>query len=156
MIPSITRRAATEQDEGFLFALFRAVRLPEFAHAQLPPAQLDLLMNLQYSGQKATYGAQYPDGNEIVLLDGEPIGRIWVYRGAAEHQLVDISLMPELRNRGIGAALLNEAIAGARAASVQLSCSVAVTNTGSLRFHQRLGFQITGGDEIYYDLAIEP
>ena len=105
MIPSISTRAATEQDEAFLFALFRSVRLPEFAHAQLPPPQLDLLMNLQYNGQKATYGAQYPDGDQIVLADGEPIGRIWVYRVAGEHQLVDISLMPELRNRGIGAAL---------------------------------------------------
>ena len=156
MSPSITRRAATEQDEGFLFALFRAVRLPEFAHAQLAPAHLDLLMNLQYNGQKTTYGAQYPEGNEIVLLDGEPIGRIWVYRGSDEHQLVDISLMPELRNRGIGAALVTEAIAGARAASARLTCSIAVTNPGSLRFHQRLGFRITGGDEIYYELAVEP
>jgi len=156
MIPSITTRAATEHDEAFLFALFRSVRLPEFAHAQLPPPQLDLLMNLQYNGQKATYGAQYPDGDQIVLADGEPIGRIWVYRVAGEHQLVDISLMPELRNRGIGAALVTEAIAGAKAVGARLSCSVAVTNTGSLRFHQRLGFQITGGDEIYYDLAIEP
>jgi ribosomal protein S18 acetylase RimI-like enzyme len=69
---------------------------------------------------------------------------------------VDISLMPEFRNRGIGASLLREAIAAARAAGVRLCCSVGVTNPGSLRFHQRLGFQIAGQDEIYYDLAIEP
>ena len=156
MTPSVTTRAATEQDDAFLFALFNAVRSPEFAYAPLAPAQLDLLMNIQYAGQKQTYGAQYPGGNHIVLLDGLPIGRIWLFRGEAEHQLVDISLMPEFRNRGIGGALVTEAIAAARAAGVRLCCSVAVTNAGSLRFHQRLGFQIVGQDEIYYDLAIEP
>jgi ribosomal protein S18 acetylase RimI-like enzyme len=156
MTASITTRAATKEDEAFLLALFRAVRLPEFAHAPLAPAQLDLLMNIQYAGQKQTYGTEYPGGNEVVLLDGEAIGRIWLYRGTSEHQLVDISLMPEFRNRGIGSVLVKDAISGARAAGLRLRCSVAATNTGSLRFHQRLGFQIAGRDDLYYDLTIEP
>ena len=156
MTPSVTTRAATEEDEAFLFALFTAVRSPEFAYSSLAPAQLDLLMNIQYAGQKQTYGVQYPGGNHIVLLDGLPIGRIWFFRGDTEHQLVDISLLPEFRNRGIGGLLVTDAIAAARAAGVQLCCSVAVTNPASLRFHQRLGFQIVGQDEIYYDLAIDP
>ena len=152
----VTTRAATEQDDAFLFSLFKEVRSVEFAQARLATAQLDLLMNIQYAGQKQSYGAQYPAGNQIVLLDGKPIGRMWLYRGPAEHHLVDISLMAEFRNRGIGAALLREAIAAARAAGVRLCCSVAATNHGSLRFHQRLGFQIAGRDEVYYDLAVEP
>jgi ribosomal protein S18 acetylase RimI-like enzyme len=156
MTPEVTRRAATEQDDAFLFALFRDVRSAEFAQARLAPAQLDFLMSIQYAGQKQTYGAQYPAGNEIVLLDGKPIGRMWLYRGAEEHHLVDISLMTEFRNRGIGGALLAEAIAAARAAGVRLCCSVAATNEGSLRFHQRLGFRIAGRDEVYCDLAVEP
>jgi hypothetical protein len=39
MQPSVTTRAATEQDDAFLFALFQAVRLPAFAHVPLAPAQ---------------------------------------------------------------------------------------------------------------------
>ena len=156
MTSHVTTRAATEQDDAFLFGLFKEVRSVEFAQAPLAPAQLDLLMSIQYAGQKASYGAQYPGGNEIVLLDGKAIGRMWLYRGPAEHHLVDISLMAEYRNRGIGAALLREAIAAARAAGVRLCCSVPATNHGSLRFHQRLGFQIAGRDEVYYDLAVEP
>jgi ribosomal protein S18 acetylase RimI-like enzyme len=154
MTASVTRRAATEEDEAFLFELFKAVRSPEFAFVGVAPAQLDLLMNIQYGGQKQTYSVQYPGGNEIVLLDGMAIGRIWLFRGAAEHQLVDISLMPEFRNRGIGRALVSEAIGAARAAGVRLCCSVAVTNAASLRFHERLGFEIVGADEMYYELAI--
>ncbi len=153
---AVTTRAATEQDDAFLFALFRSVRAPEFAHLPLPAAQLDHLLGIQYAGQKQSYGAQYPGGHHLVLFDGKPIGRIWLYQGELEHQLVDISLLPEFRNRGIGAGLVTQAIAGARAAGVPLRCSVAAANSGSLRFHQRLGFQIAGRDEVYYDLAVEP
>jgi ribosomal protein S18 acetylase RimI-like enzyme len=156
MTPAVTTRAATEQDDAFLFELFKAVRLPEFAYASLAPAQHDLLMDIQYAGQKQSYNAQYAGGDHIVLVDGLPIGRIWLFRGDAEHQLVDISLMPEFRNRGIGGVLVRDAVAAARDAGVRLCCSVAVTNAASLRFHQRLGFQIAGQDEIYYELAIEP
>jgi ribosomal protein S18 acetylase RimI-like enzyme len=156
MIPSVTTRAATEQDDVFLYSLFKAVRSPEFAHAPLGPEQLEMLLRMQFSGQKYSYGAQYPGGDAIVLLDDRPIGRMWLYRGPAEHHLVDIALLPEFQNRGIGAALVTEAIAAARAGGVRLCCSVAATNGGSLSFHQRLGFQIVGHDEIYYDLAVEP
>ena len=153
---SVATRPATEQDDAFLFALFKAVRSPDFAHVPMPAAQLEMLMSMQYAWQKHSYAALYPGGDAIVLLDEQPIGRIWLYLGPAEHYLVDIALMPEFQNRGIGAALVREAIAAARAAGVRLGCSVAVTNTGSLRFHQRLGFQIVGHNEIYYDLAMEP
>jgi len=115
-----------------------------------------MLLRIQFTGQQQSYGAQYPGGNRIVLLNDQPIGRIWLHRGPAAHHLVDISLLPEFRNRGIGAALVNEAIARARAARVRLCCNVAVMNPASLRFHQRLGFQIVAQDEVYYDLAVEP
>jgi ribosomal protein S18 acetylase RimI-like enzyme len=153
---TVSTRPATDQDDAFLFALFKAVRSPEFAHALLPLAQLDLLLSIQYAGQKQTYGARYPDGNAVILLEGAPVGRIWLFRGTSEHRLVDISLMPEFRNRGFGVALVMEAIAAARAGGVPLRCSVAATNPGSLRFHQRLGFQIVGQDDLNYNLAVQP
>ena len=149
----VTRRAATEQDDAFLYELFKAVRLPEFAHVPIAPAQLEMLMRMQYNGQTLTYASQYSGGHEIVLLDGIPVGRIWVFRGPEAHHLVDISLLPEYRNRSIGAGLVTEAIDAASRAGVPIRCSVAVTNSGSLRFHQRLGFRVVGQDEMYYELA---
>jgi ribosomal protein S18 acetylase RimI-like enzyme len=156
MTPSIATRAATADDDAFLFELFKAVRSPEFAQTPLAPAQIEMLLKFQYAGQKQSYSAQYPGGNHMVLMQAKPIGRIWLHCGATEHRLVDIALLPEFRNRGIGAALVAEAVAAARAAGVRLSCSVALTNHGSLRFHQRLGFRITGQDEVFYSLAVEP
>jgi ribosomal protein S18 acetylase RimI-like enzyme len=156
MTSQITTRAAAPGDEAFLFALFRSVREPEFASLGLDPAQLDMLLRMQFTGQQRTYAAQYPEGNAIVELDGRPIGRIWLHCTPERHRLVDISLLPEFRNRGIGAALLRDAVASARAAGARLGCSVAVSNPGSLRFHTRLGFRIVSQDEVYYELEVEP
>jgi len=48
--------------------------------------------------------------------------------------------------------VMRELIAEAGGAGVPLRCSVATNNPGSLRFHQRLGFLIIGGDESYYQM----
>lgn len=154
MTHSVTTRPATEQDDAFLFRLFQAVRLPEFAQLPLPSAQLDSLMRMQYNGQKHSYAASYPEGDRIVLVDGHPAGRLWVYQSATGHHLVDIALLPEFRNRGVGAELLERVIGDARGAGARLRCSVALTNAGSLRFHQRMGFQIVAQDGVYADLVL--
>ena len=156
MTPSITTRAATPDDDAFLFELFQAVRAPEFTLTPLAPAHLDMLMRMQFAGQKQTYNAQYPGGDHVILMQMRPIGRIWLHRAASAHHLVDIALLPDFQKRGIGAALIGDAIAAARAAGVPLSCSVAVINPGSLRFHQRMGFRILSQDDVFYQLAVEP
>lgn len=154
---AITRRKAVSGDDAFLFDLFRHVRGEEFALIGLPPAQLDMLFQMQFRAQNSGYRAQYPESDhEIVLVDGAAAGRIWVDRSSARFVLVDISLLPAYRNRGIGTRLLTELIEEARAAGAPLGCSVALTNQGSLRFHQRLGFAITGQDEVYYDMERKP
>ena|ERR1700679_4247061 len=141
--PLTTTRRATEQDDAFLFDLFKSTRTPDLA--QLPP----LLLKIQYTGQKQTYAAQYPNSNhDLILINDIPIGRIWICR----NRLVDISLLPQYQNQGIGKALVTKAIADAHRARLPLCCSIAVTNAGSLRFHQRLGFQIVSQDEVYYEL----
>ena len=157
MSSPVTLRPATEQDDAFLYDLFKAVRMPDFAHVTLPPEQLEGLMKMQYAGQKFSYSTQYPGpGHDIVLLDGVPVGRIWMSRSDSEHLLVDIALLPAVQNRGIGGALLHDVLAAAKQAGVPVKCSVAVTNPGSLRFHQRLGFQIVARDELYYELERQP
>jgi len=155
-IPALSTRPVAWQDEEFLWALFKTVRSAEFAHVPLSPAALDRILEVQYRGQKMSYESQYAGGHDIILLDGVPVGRIWLFRGAEERILVDISLLPAYRNRGIGGALIERAIAAARAAGVPLRSSVALSNTGSLRLHQRLGFRIAGQDDVYCDLVVEP
>ena len=154
---NITRRKATDQDAGFLLDLFKAVRGPEFAIAGLPPAQLDMLLNMQFQAQTSSYRAQFPDADhQIVLVDGATAGRTLVDRSSEQLVLVDISILPAYQKGGVGSALVGELIAEARAAGLPVRCSVGVSNPGSLRFHQRLGFRVVSQDPVYCELECAP
>ena len=64
-------------------------------------------MRLQFQAQTTSYRAQFPAAQfDIIELDGRPIGRIIVDRNNARLLIVDQAIVPELRNRGIGTALM--------------------------------------------------
>ena len=153
----VTLREVVDTDAPFLFHLFCAVRGPEYEPMSLAPDQLQMLLQMQFRAQTASYEAQYPaSDHDIVMVDGTAAGRTLVHRSPSQFVLADISLLPQYRNRGIGTALVSQLIEDARDAGAPLACSVAVSNAGSLRFHQRLGFRVMKQDEVYYELERLP
>jgi ribosomal protein S18 acetylase RimI-like enzyme len=86
-------------------------------------------------------GAQF----DIIKLDGGPIGRIIVDRNNARLLIVDQAIVPELRNRGIGTAIMHSVMDQARAAALPVGLHVASDNDTSLRLYLRLGFVLVPG-----------
>jgi ribosomal protein S18 acetylase RimI-like enzyme len=125
----------------------------DFLQWGLPACQLGPLLRMQFQAQAGGYLAQYPNSeHSIVLIGAVPAGRIWVDRAAERFLLVDISILPAFQNRGVGSELVSGLIAEATRAGVPVQCHVALTNHGSMRFHQRLGFEIQSQDGVYYAL----
>jgi ribosomal protein S18 acetylase RimI-like enzyme len=154
---TIAVRPALPQDEIFLYDLYHAIRGPEFALAPITPAQRTDLIRMQFRGQMAAYAAMYPNScYHIVLLDGKPVGRLWVAQGDREFHLVDIAVHPSLQNKGIGSALIQRLQQEATRARLPVHCTVQRFNPGSLRFHQRHGFAITRADEMHFFLEWRP
>jgi ribosomal protein S18 acetylase RimI-like enzyme len=89
--------------------------------------------------------------HQIIRANGEAIGRIMVLRKPEQNLLVDISLLPERRNQGIGARLLKELIAESDQAGRPVNLQVLKTNP-ALHLYQRLGFVQTGEDEMYFQM----
>jgi ribosomal protein S18 acetylase RimI-like enzyme len=146
-------RSATEQDEPFLFHLYKMSRVEEFSTTGIGEAHFDVLMRMQYSARKAAYESNYPGARRyIVNADGTDAGQIWVFGDSAQYRVIDIAIAGEFQNQGIGAFLMTDLIAQANQAGVPLRCSVATNNPGSLRFHQRLGFRIVSSNEAYHQL----
>jgi ribosomal protein S18 acetylase RimI-like enzyme len=126
----------------------------DFLHWGLPACQMGPLLRMQFEAQTVSYRAQYPDSlHSIVLVGDAPAGRIMVDRAASRFLLVDISILPAFQHRGLGTALVSDVIAEAGRTGVPVQCHVAKTNQGSLRFHQRLGFEIVNQDGVYYALS---
>jgi ribosomal protein S18 acetylase RimI-like enzyme len=156
-MPALHRRAATSGDEPFLFDLYCAVRADEFALMPLPEPQKQQLIRMQYDGQMNGYRSEFPNsGFEIVFEAERKIGRIWIARMPDSFHLVDIAILPEARNTGIGTQLIRELQNEAKLAGKPVRLSVFRFNPGSIRFHQRLGFAVTHEDDIQFHFEWNP
>ena len=92
---------------------------------------------------------------QVILADGQPAGRLYVARWPNEIRIVDITLLPEYRNSGIGTRLLKGLMAEARRAQKVLSIHVELFNP-ALRLYTRLGFVKTGEHGVYYRMDWTP
>lgn len=126
----------------FLLRLYATTRADEMAMVtDWSDEQKEQFVRMQFQAQHAWYQEHYGDAQfDLVLIDGVPGGRLYVHRREKEIRLVDISLMPELRGRGIGSALLREVMAEAEAAGKPLTIHVEKYNP-AMRLYLRLGFK---------------
>jgi ribosomal protein S18 acetylase RimI-like enzyme len=135
-----TRVARLPEDGPFLLSVYDANRRSEFAVLSWPEDQLVAFMAMQFEAQSRHYGALFPDAdNLVVLVDGEPAGRLLVHRGDAEIRIVDIALLPRHQRAGVGAELVRPLLAEADAAGLPVTCHVAVDNEAR-GFWAHLGF----------------
>ena len=156
---AITLQPTGDDDEAFLRSLYASTRQDEVAAWGWPPAQVEAFLQMQFLAQRTGYAAAYPGArHELILEDGHPIGRLYVWRKGDELRLVDISLLPGARGRGIGTALMRRLMAEAAAHGERLCLQVATTNRAR-QLYLRLGLRRTGGDAVYDEMewfAIPP
>lgn len=134
-----------------MYELYSAIRGPEFALAPITPTQREHLIRMQFRGQMFSYAQMYPNScYHIVLLDGKPVGRLWVAQLDSEFHLVDIAVHPSVQSKGIGAALIQRLQQEAARARLPIRSTVSKFNPGSLRFHKRLGFHVQREDQMNY------
>jgi ribosomal protein S18 acetylase RimI-like enzyme len=153
--PSITMRPAAPDDEAFLAQLFASTR-PEFSFLDLADSQEQFLMTMQFNAQRQQYDASYPGAkNAIILLHGQPVGRMLVDQNEGEFTLIDIALSPEHRNAGIGTNLIRELLNEAGAAGKPVRLHVAKGNPAQ-RLYERLGFSLVADQSMYFEMIFEP
>ena len=132
-------RPERDDDRGFRCQLFCDSRQPEFA--LLPPPVYQQVMAHQFHAQTVGYRGQFPQARfDIIELAGERIGRIVVDRSGTMMHIVDQAIVPTLRGRGIGTAIMRALMDEAQAAGLPVRLEVASENDPSFRLYQRLGF----------------
>jgi ribosomal protein S18 acetylase RimI-like enzyme len=144
---AITVRAEQPSDEAFLFELHASTRQEELDAWGWPPEMRHAFLTLQFRASQSCHQA-FPDAEfQIVLLDGIPAGRLIVHRTHEELHLVDIALLPQHRNIGIGTALLQRIFGEATATQKPVRLSV-LKDSRAGRLYQRLGFVKTSETEM--------
>lgn len=142
-------RPFAADDFGFVEALYFSTREEELALSDWPAEQKHAFLTQQHNAQHHHYATYYPNAERLILeRNGTAIGRLYVDAWAQELRIVDISLMPAARGRGIGEAILRDVIEWAANAGKGVSIHVEKFNPAR-RLYQRLGFVVTEDKGIY-------
>ena len=149
-------RPVAAGDRAFLVELYASVREPELAHVPWDDATRRAFVEQQFAAQDVHYREHYPGATlDVIEVDGEPAGRLYVHRGPRDIRIMDIALAPPFRGRGIGTALLDALIAEAQASGRTLSIHVEADNPAR-RLYERLGFARAGEHGVYLLLERAP
>ena len=118
---TITLRDALPDDEPFLFKVYASTRAQEMALVPWDDEQRKSFLTMQFAAQHSHYQAQFPDASySLICREEVPLGRFYVLRNEEDIRILDLTLLPEYRNR------------------VQIYVE---TYNPSLRLFERLGFK---------------
>lgn len=133
-------RPRTDEDRGLLAAIYASTRLEELAVTGWSEAQMHAFLTFQFDAQDKHYTTHYKTcAFYVIELDGSPCGRLYLDEWPTEARIVDISLLPQFRGRGLGTKLLRAIIDRATEKALPVSIHVEKENP-ALRLYERLGF----------------
>ena len=119
-------------------------------------AAKEAFLRMQFEAQDSWYRGQMPNASyEVILVDGEPAGRLYVDRRPDEIHVVDIALLPDYRGRGIGSALLSDLLAEADGSGKRATIHVERFNRART-LYERLGFAEVAEHGVYLLLERPP
>lgn len=149
-------RPAGPDDEGFLRELHASTILPEIALMGLDAGQTQLLLEQQYQARKSTYLSHYPDATYVIIEIDRNIAGLQCTNDSGEQiLLVDLALLPQYRNQGIGSQLLTRLIDNARDQQKRVVLHVLAANPAQ-RLYERLGFRVTETTPPYIRMEWHP
>ncbi len=118
--------------------------------------QKDAFVRMQYNAQRQHYLTYYPQAEySLILRDEQPIGRIIIERTAGEIRLMDIALLPEHRNGGIGTALVRDLVDEADRKQLPIELHVEGNNP-AMRLYERFGFRREEEQGVYWRMVRPP
>jgi ribosomal protein S18 acetylase RimI-like enzyme len=118
--------------------------------------QKAVFLRQQFDAQDAWWQENYAAASfDVIVVDGEPAGRLYVHRGRSEIRIVDIALLPEHRGNGIGTRLVEDLLAEGDVEAKSVTIHVERMNP-ALRLYERLGFTLAEDKGVYLFLERPP
>lgn len=125
-----------------LYRVYRSTREEELAMVvDWTDEMKEAFVRQQFGAQHVWYQEHYQGATfDVILVDGVPGGRLYVHSRAAEIRLVDITLLPEHRQGGLGTSIVRSLMERGEAAGKPVTIHVEVYNP-ALKLYERLGFK---------------
>ena len=155
-VPSVALCPATTADEALLLEIYASTRVEELALVPWSDEQKQAFVMMQFTAQQQHYRKEHPDArHDIIMRNDRPVGRLYVARRDGAIEILDITLLPQERNAGIGSHLIRELISEAEQSRRALRIYVESFNP-SLRLFERLGFSRIGDEGIHFLMEWSP
>ncbi len=139
-LSSVTLRGVRGGDEPFLRELYASTRERELSIVPWSEEQKAAFLAMQFDAQDSYYRSHYPDAQfDIIEIERIPAGRLYVFASVGELRVIDIALLPQYRNRGIGGSLMQTILRTASDTGRVVTIHVEVDNPAR-HLYERLRF----------------
>lgn len=146
---TVELRPVEPRDLDLLLRVYAGTRADELVLVDWPDGQKAAFVRQQFEAQDRHYREHYPTATfDVVLVDGEPAGRLYVERWTDEIRIMDVGLLPECRGRGVGTELLKRVQAEAVSSGRIVTIHVERLNPAQ-RLYRRLGFVPEDAGPVY-------
>jgi len=143
-------RAINSEDDEFLFSVYASSRTNELELINWSNTQKETFLRMQFTAQYQYYIENYPSAKfQVIVLDGQSIGRLYVDRRVDQIRIMDITLLPNYQRRGIGSSLLNSILEEGAHHHLPVTIHVERFNP-ALHLYERLGFHLAEDKGVYY------
>ena len=131
-------------------SLYAETRAAELALVPWNDEQKQAFIVHQFNAQHDHYRTHFPEASfDVILVEGRPAGRLYVLRDPEQMRILDLSLDPEFRSKGVGGdiirGLMNEARESKRPLRINLEMNnpqvPVFTHWGFLRTTSDDGFR---------------
>lgn len=157
VIPGHRLRPCRGADLPFLRRLYRHSRAAEMDATGWPEEMKRAFCRQQFDAQHTDYMRRFPTAEYwLILQRSDPVGRVYMDRSGPDIHLIDISVLPSHRGRGLGTSVLRalQGLAVARVCAVVLSVAHGNHRAAALYFGQ--GFVPVSNDSTHRRLRWEP
>jgi ribosomal protein S18 acetylase RimI-like enzyme len=149
-------RSAGPADAEVLYRIYASTREDELAVVPWDAPTKEAFLRMQFAAQDTQYHANHPRASFDLIMGGEQVlGRLYLDRGEAAWNVIDIALLPEHRGKGIGSRLLTQILAEAGAAGKPVQMHVERFNPAQ-HLYDRLGFRQIADQGVYLLLEWRP
>lgn len=140
-----------EADRPFLLRLYGSTREDIHLYGfNMSESEKASLIAMQFEAQDLHYKKYYSNADFLIIQESnEDVGRLYIEEWPKEIRIIDITIAPEHRGRGLGKQIMASIIKKAKKKGLQVSIHVAKNNR-ALNLYNRLGFEKTGGTDIYH------
>lgn len=152
----LSYRPCREDDIPFLAMLYATTRQAEMAQSGWPQVEIDAFLLSQFQFQHNYYQQHYKTAEfNIVVYDGQDIGRVYTSWEADRLRLIDIAFLPEYQGRGFGREILTGLINEAQIKNRDIFLYVE-SNNPAYDWYSRLGFVPCGENGVYQQMRWTP